>query len=154
MNPVELERRLQRIERQLDELASAGRPRVRSGTWTPEVYGTTIYGTTTYGLQEGRYVLINRICICWIAVFWSATTASGELRVTLPIASDANLYYPVLASRCSFFAYSNDATLSPEIVPNTTYLRIVESTSGGQSAIINIPSSGYLSLAGAYLIAP
>jgi len=154
MNPVELERRLQRIERQLDELASAGRPRVQSGTWTPDMYGATTYGVTTYVMRSGTYVVINRVCVIWGVVWWTATTATGALCVTVPFTCDSTLFFPPAPIRHSMFAYAANATLYAEIVQGAAYLRIIQETNDGLGVLINVPPAGYLSFTGIYLIAP
>ena len=152
MNPVELERRLQRIERQLDELASAGRPRVRSGTWTPELYGATTYGTTTYASRAGQYTLINRICFAWIVVWWTSTTATGQARISLPIASSsAYMPYYVFSLYHHGFTYTNGATLRTYVPANEDYVTINEITSSSTTNL-QVPPQGLLAFAGCYEI--
>lgn len=51
------------------------------GTWTPRIEGATTPGTTTYTTQSGSYTKVGRLVTCAFTVQWSATTATGNLKI-------------------------------------------------------------------------
>ena len=51
------------------------------GTWTPRIEGATTPGTTTYITQSGSYTKVGRLVTCAFTVQWSATTATGNLKI-------------------------------------------------------------------------
>jgi len=51
------------------------------GSWTPIVFGATTPGTTTYTLQEGLYVRQGNLVTIDFSITWSATTATGDIKI-------------------------------------------------------------------------
>jgi len=153
MNAIDLERRLQRIERMLDDLASAGRPRIRTGSWTPEMFGSTTYGSTTYdsSLVGGRYLLIDNICWFLMLISWTSTTATGFMRFTLPFANSA--WRTLVPLRHSVFSFNPEATLHGRIRPGDQHFVIFEDWYTGSSFELTVKPAGYIEAAGFYIVA-
>jgi len=154
MNAIDLERRLQRIERMLDDLASAGRPRIRTGHWTPEMFGSTTYGSTTYnfGFVGGRYLLIDNRCWFSMHLYWTSTTATGYMRFTLPF-THSPVGWTVVPLRHSVFSFNPQATLRGHIRPGDQYFVIVEEWYTGNADELTVKPAGYIEAAGFYTIA-
>jgi len=154
MNAIDLERRLQRIERMLDDLASAGRPRIRTGSWTPEMFGSTTYGSTTYGFPfvGGRYLLIDTICWFLMYIYWTSTTATGFMRFTLPF-PHSSVGWTVVPLRHMFFSFSPEATLHGHIRPGDQHFVILEDWYTGSALELTVKPTGYIEAAGFYVIA-
>ena len=152
MNAIDLERRLQRIERMLDDLASAGRPRIRTGSWTPEMFGSTTYGSTTYGYAEGRYLVIDNTCWFWMHLYWTSTTATGYMRFTLPF-TNIPVARVVVPLRHSVFSFNPQATLRGHLRPGDQYFIIAEEWYTGNANELTVKPAGYIEAAGFYVIA-
>ncbi len=114
--------------------------------FTPAVTGSTSSGVGTYTTQNGEYQLIDNVMHFTLRVAWTAHTGTGDLRVTLPIASaasDGDAVCPIWSEGLTF-------TNTPfcRVVNGSASARIYEQASGGSPSAVPLPSSGELIVSG------
>ena len=51
------------------------------GTWTPAISYSTSNGDLSYTVQYGSYVKVGRLCHCYFYVWFSESTASGNVEI-------------------------------------------------------------------------
>lgn len=63
-------------------------------TYTPTYVGSTAAGTTTYSTQQGYYIRIFSLVICWAQIVWTNATGTGNVRLGgLPFTSASGVIY-------------------------------------------------------------
>lgn len=107
------------------------------GTWTPTVAGLSTAGTPTYVAQEGHYIRIGKLVMCFMRVEWSAwagtpagTFTVGGLPYTVSNSvTNAELFTnAVSASNLNWSGTGGGLFINP--TKNTTYCSLVISQDG------------------------
>lgn len=156
-------RRLERLEKEVERLATLERLEYASGSWTPEFVGTTTAGTFTYaaGGQIGRWVRNgNKIDVfCNIVLTAIPVAPTGNVVIkTLPFNAQntAGLFGNITIDFVSNFNYTAGAvSLHARVNANLPYIYLSESFDPG--AAIDIPpgtitATTQLVVGGNYLI--
>jgi hypothetical protein len=159
MSDPDIYRRLERLERWRDDLASVEVDNPTVGSFTPALAGSG-GGSATYiaNGQIGRYTRTGRAISIWVFIGINTTTLSGSLSFALPLASlnVTNLRAVVLGVGELVNLTANYTTLYGLILPGSSEFRIRESGDNVVTSPIQgsqIAAGSILEFAGSYLAA-
>lgn len=120
-------------------------------SYTPVIQGSSTAGTGTYSSQIGRYTQIGNIVFFQLTVVWTAHTGTGNLRVSIPVAS-ASLGFSsavnILASNVSY-----TGTLAGVVSDNASYVSFFDQVSNTAASATPLDTSGTLWVSGHYQVA-
>jgi hypothetical protein len=126
----------------------------QEGTFTPIIIGSSTTGSTTYATQTGVYTLIGNRCYFDITLVYSASTATGNLRINgLPFTSTANESSLVVRSAGLTLTAGN--MLQAYTFPSTTQIILHQMpTGGGTPATVPVAgnTAGTIKVSGSYPI--
>lgn len=114
-----------------------------STAYTPEYYGGTTAGVTTYTKQQGFYVQVGTIVLCYGALTWTNATGTGEARISLPLtaAGDAGSYTWAPALRMSNVTYAS-SPFQGVLLGANNYFRLEYATSNAAATVIAVETDG------------
>ena len=111
------------------------------GTWTPVVADAATSGNTGTFLGGGRYTKVGNLCtvvVNLVNINTSGMSGSNDLFIRgLPFtAENVTNNFGVGSVSCSSITYSGQLTC--DVVPNKTYLNVIESASGATRDVITV----------------
>lgn len=120
------------------------------GEFTPTVSGSSTAGTATYDRRLGRFTKIGTQVHVTITLQWSGHTGSGDFLLTgLPFTSENNSEnISVLAVHA--LGISTSGNIRAVILPNNASVTMYDILNAGTGALMTLPTSGTLVLAGHY----
>lgn len=111
-----------------------------SSAYGPTYQGGATGGTTTYTVQEGEWIRIGNVLVCWGRVVWTNATGTGSARISLPFAC-ANVGR---ATGSLFLDSVTFTTTSPEIIVSVgnSYFEMYSPASNAASNLVTIETAG------------
>lgn len=130
---------------------------VTRGEWSPAMFGGTTAGTTEHSAAGtvGRYRLIDDVCWFTGRCSWSTSTATGELRISLPFtaANIASLPYSVTLSPPFVTWPAGGSVPHGLILPNTNYMAMRSPVSNADNLVVAVDTNAVVVFTGWYLMA-
>lgn len=144
------------IYRRLDALERAASQRpdrlysLPAASWTPAVEGSSAAGIGTYSVQLGRWLQLGTMVVAWIYLTWSAHTGTGNMTVTLPVASTAansmRFGVPIWLSDIAF----TGAHVQGQIIGGASIINLEAVAATGTRTAIPMDTAGALIITAAY----